>query len=283
MAKREDRTSELPVHIIHHILCRTNLEVKEAAATYMLSKRWYYCWTSRPNLILHQFQGNTYMPLEKFVKLVDQSLRFHVEHNLHLEKLKLTYSDRDLDSKVDHWIELGVKLNVTVLVIYPSFLSKSYSLPNVIYDAKKLKTLWLSRCKFEFDISTTHIRFCCLEDLYLYYVHISDAQLQRVIDRCPFIKTLDLVSCQGISKLHVFGLVYLKNLTVVLCKLNRVIVQVQNLQFFRYVEVPDHPCEIAILDGYNTLQTLKLTGASITDQQFRDVPKHFRIGSNIML
>ncbi|KAH0705610.1 hypothetical protein KY289_010686 [Solanum tuberosum] len=115
MAKREDRTSELPVHIIHHILCRTNLEVKEAAATYMLSKRWYYCWTSRPNLILHQFQGNTYMPLEK------------------------------------------------------------------------------------------------------------------------------------------------------------------------YVEVPDHPCEIAILDGYNTLQTLKLTGASITDQQFRDVPKHFRIGSNIML
>ncbi|KAG5572792.1 hypothetical protein H5410_062558 [Solanum commersonii] len=40
-------------------------------------------------------------------------------------------------------------------------------------------------------------------------------------------------------------------------------------------EVPDHPCEFAILDGYNTLQTLVLTGASITDQQFRDVSYKF--------
>ena len=121
------------------------------------------------------FQATHVCPWKSLSSLLI-NLRFHVEQNLHLEKLKLRYSDPKLDSKVDQRIQLAVKLNVTVLMIYPSFI-KSYSLPNVIYDAKKLKTLSLSRCKFEFDISTTHIRFCCLKELYLFFAHISDAQL----------------------------------------------------------------------------------------------------------
>ncbi|KAK6773411.1 hypothetical protein RDI58_028649 [Solanum bulbocastanum] len=74
LVDREDRISELPVHIIHQILCRRSLDVKEAARTCILSKRWYYCWISRPDLIFDQFQeleGNKNMPLEKYVKLVD--------------------------------------------------------------------------------------------------------------------------------------------------------------------------------------------------------------------
>ncbi|XP_055825608.1 uncharacterized protein LOC129894108 [Solanum dulcamara] len=214
------------------------------------------------------------MTLENYVKLIDQSLRSHVEQNLHLEQFILTYRDPKLDSHLDTWIDMAIKLNVTVLGIYPFFL-RSYSLPDVIYAAKKLTKLWLSRCKFEFDINATHIRFCCLEDLYLHHVHISDAQLQRVINRSPFIRTLNLLACQGINKLQVFGLVHLENLIVELCKLDSVIVQAPNLQYFRYTECTDHPCEISILDGYNTLQTLALTGASITDQQFRDVSYKF--------
>ncbi|XP_015160778.1 putative F-box/LRR-repeat protein At5g02930 [Solanum tuberosum] len=195
MAKRvcvdgEDRISELPVHIIHHILCRTDLDVEEAAISCMLSKRWYYCWTSRPNLIFNQFQGYKYRPLENYVKLVDQSLRSHVEKNLHLEQFILTYNGQEVDPHVDTWIELAVKLNVTELGIHRFGLT-SYNLPDVIYDAKKLTTLQLSR-----------------------YTEPTE---------------------QG------------------------------NL----------HPCQIAILDGYNTLQTLKLTGATITDQQFRDVSYKF--------
>ena len=274
---RDNIISELPVHIIHHILCRTNLDVKEAARTCILSKRWYYCWTSRPNLIFYQLQNyntNSNMTLEKYVKLVDQSLRSHVEQNLHLEQFILKYRDPKLDSHLDTWIELVVKLNATVLGIYPSLLS-SCSLPNVIYAAKNLTTLWLSRCKFEFDISTTCIRFCCLEDVCFNNVHISDAQFKRVINRCPSIRNLRLLHCKGISKLHVFGLVHLQDLTARYNKFDSVIVQAPNLQCFKYAQLTDHPCEIAILDGYNTLQTLKLTGANITDQHFRDVSYKF--------
>ncbi|XP_049397143.1 uncharacterized protein LOC125861242 [Solanum stenotomum] len=139
-----------------------------------------------------------------------------------------------------------------------------------------MTTLRLRNCKFEFDISTTHIRFDCLEDLHLHAVHISDAQLQRIIDRSPFIRTLTLFACPGISKLQVCGPVQLENLIVVWCKFDSVMVQAPNLQCFKYgVHYIDHPCEIAILDGYNTLQTLELAGASITDQQFRDLSYKF--------
>ncbi|KAG5572796.1 hypothetical protein H5410_062562 [Solanum commersonii] len=244
MAKRvcvdgEDRISELPVHIIHQILCCTKLNVREAARSCILSKRWYYCWTSRPNLIFYQFQGKKYMPLENYVKLVDQSLRSHVEQKLHLEQFILMYRETKLDSHVDTWIELAFKLKVRVLEINASSL-RPYSLPDVIYDAKKLTILQLRKCKFEFDISTTPIRFDCLEDLYLHCVSISDAQLQRIINRSPFIRNLSLVDCRGINKLQVCGPVHLENLIVVDCKFYSVILQAPNLQCFKYEEHTDH-------------------------------------------
>ncbi|KAK4726564.1 hypothetical protein R3W88_031481 [Solanum pinnatisectum] len=272
MAKRvcgEDRISELPVHIIHHILCCTNLDVEEAAKTCILSKRWYLFWSSRPNLIFHQSQNystNRRMSCKKYVKLVDQSLRSHVKNNLHLEQFILTYQDPELVI-LTCILGLNWRLNLTsqCLGIHPSFLC-SYSLPDVIYDAKNLTTLRLSKCKFEFDIRTTHIRFDCLEALCLNNVHISDAQLQRVIDGCPSIRTLMLLCCQGISKCHIFGLVHLKYFDASYCKLHSVIVQAPYLQCFRYTEPTEQdnllPREIAILDGYNTLQTLELTDVS---------------------
>ena len=104
-----------------------------------------------------------------------------------------------------------LKLNVKELGIHDSFL-RSYSLPDVIYDTKKLTTL--------------RLRFCCLEALLLYHVHISDAQLQRVIERCPSNRTLRLQFCQGISKCHIFGLLHLEYLSAGCCALRSLIFQV---------------------------------------------------------
>lgn len=225
-----DRISELPVHIIHQILSK--LYQKEAAKTSVLSKKWYYCWTSRPNLVFNQLQ---YMPLEKFVKLVDQSLQPHLEHNLRIKEFDLKYHDAGFaPSHINKWIDLVVKLDVEVLKIntlgYSVTSSLCYhSLPDVIYAAKMLTTLKLSKCKFEFT-STTSMRLCFLKDLDLSYVHISQDQVQRVLDRCPFITNLSLSNCKGISKLHVFGgLVHLEYLSVASCELDSVIVQAPNL------------------------------------------------------
>lgn len=205
------------------------------------------------------------------------------------EEFILTYHDPNLASPTDGWIELVVKHNVKVLGIHVSGSeSPYYILPDVIYAAKELAKLGLSRCKFEFDISNTNIRFCCLKDLFLYNVHISDGQLQRVIDTCPFIRNLTILDCDGISKLHAFGLVHLEILAVASCKLESVIVQAPNLRDYGYAGVHSIddiflPCKIAILDAYNTLQILTLTGASITDQQFDDVFSKFANISELSL
>ncbi|KAK4726531.1 hypothetical protein R3W88_031448 [Solanum pinnatisectum] len=133
-----------------------------------------------------------------------------------------------------------------------------------------LTTLRLRNCKFEFDISTTHIRVNCLEDLYLHEVHISDAQLQRIIDRSPFIKTLTLFACPGISKLQVCGPVQLENLIVVWCKFYSVMVQAPNLQCFKYaVYYIDHHCEIAILDELNLTSCDKLKNIEIQSEKLK--------------
>ncbi|XP_009778861.1 F-box/LRR-repeat protein 25-like [Nicotiana sylvestris] len=209
-----------------------------AAQTSVFSKRWYYCWISRPHLEFNQLPDNIHMTLEKFVTLVDESLRFHVEKKLRLEEFIVTYHDPKLASNTDRWIDLVVKHNVKVLEIHVSGSeSPYYSLPDVIYAGKELTKLGLSKCKFEFDIGTTNIRFCCLKDLLLHDVHISDGQLQRVIDRCPFIRNLTILACDGTRKLHVFGLIHLEILAVASCKLESVIVEAPNLRDYGYAGV----------------------------------------------
>ncbi|MCD7451671.1 hypothetical protein HAX54_012992 [Datura stramonium] len=281
----EDRLSELPVHIIHHILCQTDINPKDAARTCVLSKRWYYCWTSRPILVLDQElepYTSTYMSWEEFVKLVDQSLRPHVEQNLRLEQFTLkcgwTFDhrprQRDLAyHHIDRWIDLVVKLNVRVLKIQPRNINPYYSLPDAIFAAKELTILELYWCKFEFDIKTTKITtFSNLKELFLWDVHIFEEQFQTLTSRCPFITTLSLSNIQGMNKLHVRGLVHLETLGVELCKFESVVVQAPNLRIFTNSQEFDPlPCKIKIMDAYNTLHTLILERSSITEQQFQDI------------
>ncbi|KAK4355484.1 hypothetical protein RND71_024455 [Anisodus tanguticus] len=61
-------------------------------------------------------------------------------------------------------------------------------------------------------------------------------QLQRALDRFPFIKNLRLLNCEGISKLHVFGLVHLENLFVASWELDSVTVQAPNLIKFTLLQ-----------------------------------------------
>lgn len=96
------------------------------------------------------------------------------------------------------------------------------------------------------------------------------------------------MSCKGMSKLYVVGRLHLDFLNISSCKLDSVIVQAPKLGRFKYTEEHTdqgnhHPCEIAILEVNNTLHTLELNGASITDQQFRDMYDKFPNISSLYL
>uniref|UniRef100_A0A3Q7JAW3 F-box domain-containing protein n=1 Tax=Solanum lycopersicum TaxID=4081 RepID=A0A3Q7JAW3_SOLLC len=311
MAKRvggEDIISELPLHIIHHILCRTNLDLKDAAISCMLSKRWYHCWTSRPNLIFNQLQGDKLMPLENYVKLVDQSLRSHIEKKLHLEQFILAYCDPEVDSHLDTWIELAVKLNVTELgfdLVHRRSGGSSRSQARFVQ-----VTLPWKRRDIEIDPSKIKsIQKLPPSKVRTEHFHRDPAQnpivkkefgfvrrrsggslrsqarfVQVTLPRKKWEKAVGAWKWDKGRRRVVIGIIYLgqnwssghiKYLTTTSCELHSVIVQAPYLRCFRYKEYAGRenilPCEIAILDGYNTLQTLELVGASITGQHFQDI------------
>ena len=65
----EDRISNLPKEIIHHIL--SFLDMKYVIQTSTLSRKWKHIWTSIPHLNLN---SRTFRTLPKFVKFVNDAL-----------------------------------------------------------------------------------------------------------------------------------------------------------------------------------------------------------------
>ncbi|MCD7446777.1 hypothetical protein HAX54_016870 [Datura stramonium] len=264
----EDRISGLPIHIIHDILRRiSKYGLKEAARTSILSKTWISIWRSRSDVIINQYTHKSIMNnLENFVKFVDDSLRPYAEQNLSIETLRLLGlgGHPELASHIDRWLNLAIQLNVKSLGIWPGY-ALNYSIPDAIYAAKTLTELSLHGCNFGID-----------QD----HNNNGTNKLQRLISTCPFIRDLQIGNCTGIRHLRVSGLVNLENLELSSCEgLVKVVIQAPNLQKFVYVgaplfkrqktrEVQLLPCTVDILDGYKTLQILKLEASTMTDQEF---------------
>ncbi|OIT05248.1 f-boxlrr-repeat protein 25 [Nicotiana attenuata] len=256
----KDRITELPEHIIYHIIRRVGrYNLKEAARTCVLSKTWNRLWTLRPGLMFNQCSHKSFKSLEKFVKFVDDSLEPYVKENLSIDSFILRQLRHpELASHLDRWMKVAIKLNVRELEINSRALY--YNVPDTIYSGKTLTKLSLRRCNFEIDNSTN--------------------KLQRLISTCPFIRDLKLDCCRGIRNLHVFGLVNLEKLELSECEgLEKVQIQAPNLGKFVYVGMPLYkqqkkrevellPCKIDILDGYKTLEILSLEASTMTDQQF---------------
>nr|XP_016507243.1 PREDICTED: putative FBD-associated F-box protein At1g78730 [Nicotiana tabacum] len=247
IVNREDRISELPVHIVYDILCRIRrYGLKEEARTCVLSKTWSSIWRSRPDVIINQSIHNSFMKsTEKFIKFVDDSLRPYVEQNSRVETLRLLcLHDQELASHIDRWLNLVIKLNVRSLEIYAMFNLK-YSVHEAICAAKTLTELSLRVCNFQIDNSTS-----------------TTNKLQRLISICMLIRDLKISRCWGIQNLLIFGLVNLEKLELRSReRLEKVEIQAPNLRKFVYVGVPLHnclkarepkllPCTIDILDVF---------------------------------
>ncbi|CAK7338909.1 unnamed protein product [Dovyalis caffra] len=157
MTNEIDWISQLPDHIIHHIL--SFQPGKNVARISVLSKTWHGFWTSFPvsNLQFSErlFERGLKRPCAigeikdwktKFARLVHDSVLRQCRLNTSIEKFELSmsyYLHPDIPPRIDHSLEMIIDRGVKE--VHVKFKENS-DLPPSIFSAKRLTVLKLARC-----------------------------------------------------------------------------------------------------------------------------------------
>ncbi|KAL5732497.1 hypothetical protein ACOSQ2_032189 [Xanthoceras sorbifolium] len=174
-----DRLSNLPEHIIHHIL--SFLDTKSAVQTCVLSKIWRYHWTHIHNLDL-ECRSNKITNFKRFVLDV-----LHHRKPLNLNRLRFHLR--------------SAKSQALMRIISSYALSKSLkeldtnltTFPPCFYQCQTLRTLKLGSCSSDLpDLSSLTL----LTTLELTDVWLPDCDF---FSRCLILENLSIIECQVMS------------------------------------------------------------------------------------
>ncbi|KAL2935826.1 hypothetical protein RDABS01_018944 [Bienertia sinuspersici] len=116
----DDRISELPDDIVLNILFQ--LEMKEAARTSILSKRWRYLWNNWPDLdfdhlkIIPECSNYEHLnPNEtmKYLDWVNQIIKMHRGHSINKFRARLVFHERQVcDINISRWVKFALSKRV---------------------------------------------------------------------------------------------------------------------------------------------------------------------------
>ncbi|KAL3635005.1 hypothetical protein CASFOL_022059 [Castilleja foliolosa] len=199
-----DILSQLPQHILHHIL--SLLPQKGAVRTSVLSKSWRYLWHGRFNVEFREFD-HRFDRKEEIWPFLDKTLQRYLDQNLSLQKFLV-----DIHYVVDFellqkWIPVLI-MNMGVrsfnLIFYWS-TNAFYPLPLIVFQSESLVELNLQRCDLKILESTDNVVMLNnLQTLRLHDVYITVEIFEKIILGCPLIENLDMFKCIGMKsiKLH---------------------------------------------------------------------------------
>ncbi|CAA0833947.1 F-box/LRR-repeat protein [Striga hermonthica] len=145
-AMADDRLTQLPIHILHHILCF--LSQKEALRTCLLSKQWRHIGSTRPNLEFSERFDNTQEKSVTVVTVVNRILQGFCDQNLSVHQLRLEIRRSDLrpvTTLLEKWIPMIPAFNIKVLKL--NILFNTQDLPSAIFLAESLEELHLCNCR----------------------------------------------------------------------------------------------------------------------------------------
>ncbi|OVA09208.1 F-box domain [Macleaya cordata] len=188
----EDRISELPDPILHHILCF--LPTKCSVSTSILSKRWRYLWTSIPVLDFREWRS-----------LSDKLGMLSLHDDRPTIQKFYFYSDDDFDeSRVIAWISTLIRHKVEELIL--SLEDDIHQFPPCFSTCESLTMLDLeavTNLKLPFS-------FPRLKILWLTYIRFVDEKLtQQFFSNCPVLEELILTSCKWVVwVLYLFQLLH---------------------------------------------------------------------------
>ena len=270
-----DRISQLPEHIIHHILFF--MPPKDAARTSTLSMTWRQAWNSLPRSDFRFSSRNSYYSYvseeEKaefveetgqFIKSVDEALFPLREQKKIIQRFSLNMSlcDAIYDSCIDNWIELvnGNHIETLDLGILSMIHVKNYVLPQKTFSVESLVKLSLSGCKLESDYFSYNMKPICLRELTLRFVEIDAHTIMKILRCCPLLEVFVLDLCMKMrSVVHLVNVPKLKKAKLYGISWDRV--EAPNLEVFH--------CErfIGKLDNIACSKVKKLKLKSVESKQ----------------
>ncbi|XP_038712126.1 F-box/FBD/LRR-repeat protein At5g53840-like isoform X2 [Tripterygium wilfordii] len=204
--ENDDRISKLPDELIIFILSLLN--VKEAARTSVLSRRWHQVWTFIPSLnfdpsvVINDlcWVRNRWFLLKgrsKYVNWVNSVLKTHQGSNL--DKFRVQF---DLDGNhrhhIDAWLKFAIERRVKNLSMdfrnFEGLLDPQYCFPVLGNLSKRLRS------------GTVGFPHCTsLRALELVAVNINADQIEYFLSNCPFLERVCVIGSSALVNLRVAG------------------------------------------------------------------------------
>ncbi|KAK2983845.1 hypothetical protein RJ640_008521 [Escallonia rubra] len=280
-----DRTSELPEHILHHILSFIRCP-KDVIRTSVLSKKWRSIWASFLTFDFDQksFQAQGGVQREKFKCFVENSLASRLEPMLciHKFRLYLTSFNLKLAPHMNRWIKAAISKDVKELEVHLEVKGKRrYILPQEVLSAKTLTSLKLYGCKLD---NSNVIKLPNLQELSIKKARVDVDMIQSFIRCCSLLEDLRLINCTGLRTLHVSTLHKLNRIEVHECHgLKSVEIELRNLRtFWFYGKITNSQCKIN-LAGCENLRNLTLNDPFLTDESFHNLIAKFPFLEQLVL
>ncbi|PKI43766.1 hypothetical protein CRG98_035872 [Punica granatum] len=197
---KADRLSELPEHLIDHIL--SLLPIKDAVKTSMLSRKWRYRWTTLPELVFDDLCAPTSSDAQSsnsvLGKIINDVLLIHTGP---VRKFVISHKKFHADAEIGRWLYYLSRVSLKVLVLNFSVGHCCKTLSS-LFSCQHLVNLKLSRCSV--NLPSTFGGFKHLKRMELSLCSLSQDGLERLIMSCPLLEKMILKSVDWhISRLHI--------------------------------------------------------------------------------
>ncbi|XP_027118102.1 F-box/LRR-repeat protein At3g59190 [Coffea arabica] len=292
--------SELPQHIIHHIL--SYLSAEESTKTSLISKSWLSACQTSPKL---EFNPHVYFSrklnparfwdwskekrrekYEEFFQHVKKALKPYSKQGLRINTVNFTL-EATRDSQWNPLLEKCTKIAVKNGVRNLDFFIPECDLPAIVFRAKSLVDLSVREGNIK-RMSVGEIICPGLRKLCLKWVSLDVEMFNNIIESCSFIEVLEVWYIQVFDDFKVTKLNNLKELTVRLFENQWVKVEAPKLELLtctddeNWFEGEDGDEEDRLTCGirfpashYQNLKSLLFSGIGIDDTFFMDLACKF--------
>lgn len=310
-----DRISELPEHILHHILCLLRWPT-DLARTSILSKKWNVIWQSFTSFdfdqrrflclngadkwdhiqplpldkqsiiykqVFRESLGGPEMPLiQKFILFVENTLTTRIDQLPSIQKFRLhVFFCVDLFIPLmDRWISIATDKNVNELDIHAKMSGKFYVLPQAVFASRTITSLKLYGCGVG---DSAAIKLQNLRELSMKAMCINENIVHKFVHGCPLIEDMRLINCYGLKFVHISSLPKLNKFEVYeRSSLRSIKLEATNLETFLFHGKKSSKCKL-MLAGCRNLKNLTLRHAHMSDKTFQEHISHFPLLENLFL